>query len=456
MLTLSESVVTVSGKPSKSVQLLRKRLRQLLRVVVVLAACIAVAATAFAIWWFNSLNGLPDIGDPFDVAAFRTFSIPDDQNAFAFLRRAIEKTTPIQWGEGPHPDDPKFSWSIAHPNARKWAEENREALVLFLQGADSPDAAHPAEEPTTRMGTGNLDQVAFFEGSRRQENGDMAGAWKCYRAVLRMITHFRRRGNTLQRQAAKYISRVLQRRLTDWATDPRTTPVQLHTALEEALKNEQNPDWDISAIKSWYLELMGEIERPMPHWFREEIEREWTHRLGDMALLPTTFDYLEPTRRFLLREPERSRRVLRLLCAHYLANAETRGLPRPKPDVWVKLILTQGAFKVPLYPVSPEAPAGARALTSEELARWLVATQDARLRINDYELPWPPERVTDFRVVADRKAHRQLVVMLATELYHRERGSLPPSDEALVGTYLKSLPNDRSPDVDDGTAPMVE
>jgi hypothetical protein len=36
--------VAVSGKPSKTVDLLRKRLRQLLRVVVVLAACVAVAA----------------------------------------------------------------------------------------------------------------------------------------------------------------------------------------------------------------------------------------------------------------------------------------------------------------------------------------------------------------------------------------------------------------------------
>ena len=83
-----ESPVAVSGKPSKTVELLRKRLRQLLRVIVVVAACVAVAATALAIWWLNSLNGLPDIGDPFDVAAFRAFRIPDDQNAFVFLRRA--------------------------------------------------------------------------------------------------------------------------------------------------------------------------------------------------------------------------------------------------------------------------------------------------------------------------------------------------------------------------------
>jgi hypothetical protein len=46
--------------------------------------------------------------------------------------------------------------------------------------------------------------------------------------------------------------------------------------------------------------------------------------------------------------------------------------------------------------------------------------------------------------------------MLASELYQRERGSPPPSDEALVGTYLKGLPDDSTPDVNDGTAPTVE
>ena len=77
--------------------LLRKRLRQLRHVVVVLAACVAVAATAFAIWWLNSLNGLPDIGDPFDVAAFRAFRLPDEQNAFTYLRRAWKSSLP-SWG----------------------------------------------------------------------------------------------------------------------------------------------------------------------------------------------------------------------------------------------------------------------------------------------------------------------------------------------------------------------
>jgi hypothetical protein len=462
----SESPAPVSGTSQKTLQLLRKRLRQLRRVTLALAIGLAVAATALGIWWSTSLNGLPDIGDPFDVAAFRAFRIPDDQNAFVFLRRAHEKLTPIRWGEGPHPDDRKFSWSIADPKSREWAGENREALELFLRAADQPDASHPAGEPTTRMDVGGLEYVVFLEGSRRQESGDTAGAWDCYRALLRMITHIRRRGNTRQRYSAQRASPGLQRRLTDWATDPRTTTPQLHTAMDEVLKNEPNPDWDISAIKYGYLDLMREIERPMPLSVQQEIEGEWTFGLGDMALSPTMIDGLEAARRFLLREPERSRRVLRLLCAHYLAHLETHELPPRTPAVWAKFSyltssnpVTKGRITVPLYPVSPRAPAGARALPPQAVAGWLVATLDARLRLvqgHSYEWPWPPDRVADRRGVGDHKAYRELVIMLATELYHRERGSLPSSEEALVGTYLKSLPDDRSPDVYDGTAPIVE
>lgn len=108
----SPAPAAVSGTSSKTLQLLRRRLRQLGRVMLVLASGLVLGGTALAIWWLTSLNGLPDIGDPFDVAAFRAFSVPDDQNAFTFLRRANEKLTPIRgWieGEGAEPEDPKFS-----------------------------------------------------------------------------------------------------------------------------------------------------------------------------------------------------------------------------------------------------------------------------------------------------------------------------------------------------------
>src|SRR3954453_615020 len=138
MPTTSESPAPVSDTSQKTLQLLRKRFRQLRRVTLALVIGLAVAATAFAVRWLNSLNGLPDIGDPFDVAAFRAFGLPDVQNAFTYLRRASEKLTPIVGmvhGNGADPSELKFSWSIANPTLREWAGENREAFELFLQGA---------------------------------------------------------------------------------------------------------------------------------------------------------------------------------------------------------------------------------------------------------------------------------------------------------------------------------
>jgi hypothetical protein len=460
--------VTVSGKPSKAVALLRKWLRQLLRVVVVLAACVAVAATALAIWWFNSLNGLPDIGDPFDVAAFREFRIPDEQNAFTYLRRASEKLTPIVgWvgGNGADPSELKFSWSIANPTLREWAGANREAFELFQQGAEQADAANPAGDPKdNRFINGGLIMLAFLEASRREESGDTAGAWDCHRAVLRTITHLRRRGSTRQRQIARGQSRLLQRRLTDWATGPRTTISQLRTALEVVLENEPRLEWDLFAVKYGYLELMSALEQPIPLSAQQEIEGDWTFRLGDMSLSPDVVGQLEAARRFLLREPERSRRVLRLLCANYLAHVEARGRPPRNPAVFAVFTyltstnpITKGKDYIPVYPVSPEAPAGARALPPQGVAGWLVATLDARLQLlRGYDEWLPPVRPRDRRTFADRRAYRDLVIMLATEIFRRERGAPPPADDALVGTYLESLPDDGSADLADGTTPTVE
>jgi hypothetical protein len=158
----------VIGTWQKLRQLLRKRLRQLLRATFVLASCLALATTAFTIWWLTSLNGLPDIGDPFDTAAFRAFSVPDDQNAFTFLWRAQEKLAPF-------PPSLPLSWSEADPKARDWVESNRQALALFHQGAEQSDAANPAGDSV--VSGQRLALLVLLEGGKRQASGDTAGAW---------------------------------------------------------------------------------------------------------------------------------------------------------------------------------------------------------------------------------------------------------------------------------------
>ena len=46
----------------------------------------------------------------------------------------------------------------------------------------------------------------------------------------------------------------------------------------------------------------------------------------------------------------------------------------------------------------------------------------------------------------ERAGHRALVILPARQRYRRDHGTDPPSDEALVGTYLKELPDDGSGD----------
>ena len=166
MPTQSESPAAVSGTPSKTLLLLRKRLRQLLRVLLVVTIGLAVAATALALWWLNSLNGLPDIGDPFDVAAFRAFRVPDDQNAFTFLRRRRKRSFP--------PPSVALSWSELDPNSRQWVESNHRAIELFQQGADQSDASNPAGESV--VDGQRLALLVLLEGDTRQEQRRHVGS----------------------------------------------------------------------------------------------------------------------------------------------------------------------------------------------------------------------------------------------------------------------------------------
>ena len=86
------------------------------------------------------------------------------------------------------------------------------------------------------------------------------------------------------------------------------------------------------------------------------------------------------------------------------------------------------------------------------MASWLVTTNDARVAFAvaaGKGALWPAVRQME------QRGYRELLVLLASELYHRERGTLPPSEDALVGTYLESLPDDSSAEVGDETTPTV-
>ena len=66
-------------------------------------------------------------------------------------------------------------WSKAVPEVRRWAEENREALAVYRQGAERPDALDPAigliERASRRFGAlWSFRPLVLLEASRLEEH----------------------------------------------------------------------------------------------------------------------------------------------------------------------------------------------------------------------------------------------------------------------------------------------
>jgi hypothetical protein len=431
---------------------LKRRVRQLTLLIVILAGSCLLIACGILIWRSACLIGLPDIGDPFDVAALRAFRIPGDQDAVILLREAAAKlpTLPsvsievIRLG-------PAVGWSQADPKLREWAEANRHALKLFRQGTDRSDGIpHPSFDGVDKhqyLNLGPLVWLALLEGARLEEQGDTAGAWTSYRAVLRMRVHVMRRGSVFQRLFADRMCNGLRSRIASWAADGRTDVALLRRALEDVRAFEPKPEWDSFSLKVAYLVMMSELDSPNS-WVHQGDEEDNDFRIAGEALPPNLAWSAHAGRRFLVNEPERSRRVLRLAFANWLAHVDDSNQGSRKPAVRASFLSDTQKTSLFFYTASLGAPAGARALSPGDLASWLVTTHDAKLMLLQW--PWPSIRISE------QREYRALVVLLAEELYRRERGSLPPSEEALVGPYLDRLPNDGSDELDDLTAPTVE
>ncbi len=425
------------------------------------AAVLLAMIVAPPLWWSIQLIGLPDVGDPFDAESFRSMTIPEDRNAFVLYRQAADRLRPLDLAlessgtrfvgvlpmvsgtlttETPgRSRDEKIDlladWSKADPRVRRWAEANREAMALYRQGAERPDAldAGRAGREDRRSGDAmralrSLHLLALLEASRLEERGDLAEAWSCYRTAPCASYHFGLHGDLTHRFIGERWRGDLLIRLTAWSADRRTTPAMLRRALDELIACGALAPSDAYTIKAEYPYILKLLDSPQN--LGPNLPMNWLHDIfgsPEYQLSPEQMQAIVAAWRFWRGEPERSRRVIRLAVANWLAYYDLPPDRRPPPDPDVPGPLQFYAF-------GPEAPANARALSPEALDGWLATTVDARPILRE----WNPSSIR----VKEARGYHALVVLLASQLYRRDHGTDPPSDEALVGPYLKEFPDD--------------
>ena len=449
---VSAQASTPSGPPRFRRWAVR-RARQLLIAVSILTVILVLGVCGVVLRRATCLVGLPDVGDPFDVAAFRAARVPEDQDAFALFKQAAAQLRPL-------PDLPMavrqsartVAWSRVHSKLREWLEANRPALGLFRQGAlrangIAPTLGHPLQSSLTDLRLGSFVWLEFLDAARLEEQGDMAAAWDGYRAIMSTRAHIMRRGIVFDRYIADQFCQGLESRVGAWAANPKTDVSLIRRALADVRVNEPRPEWDAFSLKLDYLQMTSMLDRS-DGWVQQGVDEDQAIRIFDEPLPPNLMLSIYAARRYLAKEPELSRRVLRLAFANWLAHVQQQNLAGRQPAVRASFLVQKRTTQLSFYALGQDAPVAARSISPEDLGRWLITTRDAKLLL--FQWPWPAIRISE------QREHRALVVLLAEELYRRERGSAPPSEEALVGTYLDRLPDDGSGDLDDGTATRID
>jgi len=439
MLVLLDPFAKVKAATARVILRLIWRIALLGLLASVIASLVLIALRLTALW------GLPNASEPFDTAAFRAPEIPAERDMIALYPLAAARFKPFARHEWANPlkTAVRGGWRTADNDIRSWLAENREALNLWRQAAERPEASLRRPDARDLLSGPPLTVFALLllaqlEASRLEADGDMVGAWAWYRACLRMIRHIQDYDPLhLAADTQRYGYFGVLACVNRWAGDSRTDSTVLRRALDDAQSLDSSHSRGSDAFKLEYLSITLALSDPPP----ELAEQAWNDLCshGDDTLWYRHIPLFHESRWFIRNEPERSRRVARLVFANWIANCERPSSLWPSSPTWAPI----NSGGTPLFLLNHRgvsgAPAPLEGLTAAELSKWYDSTPFLRrllnktllIKLDSYQL----------YVVWRRADQAKLILNLAEQLYAREHGGqLPASPKDLVGPYFSTLP----------------
>lgn len=382
---------------------------------------LVAGALALLVWY--RIASTPDVGEPFDVRAFLSFSIPDDQNAFTYYRKAtvlfIDEPSTVSAGpsrqvtfRANYDDSIRKGWPLANKDCRQWLTANRAALDLWKRGTEclqametSPADLGPLNLPDCGAPR-RLARLSLLEAARVSADKSPAEAWIWYRAALRFSRHAAMHSASLGRMIGTSTHSAIVEPILHWSADPKLTAGDLRHALADVVAIDAMTPPLSDNFKAEYLFCRAHVKEASAGW-------------SGLPLRLTGYS-------------DRVQRALNLIYANWLSQVDRPRFDRvpAKGRPWL------------LFELDPAAPRDPKVKSPAEIEdRCGLAQNSSPSTLISLLMP----SVTSVIDAADRERANQaaLVLGLAVELYYREHSRFPAAlDELVRAGYLESIPRD--------------
>ena len=226
-----------------------------------------LAVLVLWIWGLRKLDGLPDVGDPFDVAeARKSVVIADADNAYVLYAQIQPKPFPLA-APLSSVDYAVLTWSKAGTHVRDFMAEDRPALELWREGSERPDALYHqpgqiAVDTILPVISGRAVSFATrgFGGIAARGKGRDGKSLDLVPRVLRSSRLVGRHGVIIERMVGASSHRDAAKRIVHWAADPRVDAGLLRKALDDTLAADAMTPPLSEALKLDYLMYLRDME----------------------------------------------------------------------------------------------------------------------------------------------------------------------------------------------------
>ena len=395
-----------------------------------LLVVVLLALTPFAVRACFLAN-VPDLGEPFDVAAFVGDAIPPEENAFTDYRAA--QTMRVQLIEGlrlkgvtepaNHDEVYKQGWEAADAAMRAWVDDHRPALAVWRRGAEKERAldASPATMTfSTQLAAAqelrSFVRIGLVDQMRCLHEGDVDEAWKLARAGYRSGGHASHRGPLIAGLIGIALHAMSAGGMQRWAEHPAVTADQLRAGLAQVKADFALYESQSNLLRTEYLALRNSLRVP-----------GWMDNLnsfgGDIDAIPVR---LQLGFFWMVGEPELTIRLYR----HIIAN-QTREIDQPLA-MRRKLVGSGFAMLFDTDPTVARAPGELDATQIDRVVKLSIVSK----------MILPATKQMDISIQRFLGRQATLEVLFAAQTYRRDKGEFPENLDALVPEYLEAVPLD--------------